>query len=445
MAKIAIPYLRTHTNKAGITSYFWEPSKLLAKAKWKPVPLGTDPGVAIPKAQARNKEVELWKAGGGKPLEVKKRVQTGTIGSLIARYRSEVLEGINELTGKPRIAPRTAEGYETGLKRIEAWAGQHPLAYVTAERVTELKKAIARPIDKGGLGHSPALNMLKTLRQLFAYAESISLIPKNSNPATKFELGNVQPRKAVWEADDEAAFIAAAYALDMPSMALAIELAIYTAQRQDDLIHFTEPQLEPLTIHDPEVAARVCGPDGRVMGWIVNLTEDGDELGQAKTGMQMQIAFEPVILAKVEAAIRINRARDRAAKPQRLLTHVLVDADGKPWKKRAFYSAYRAIIEHAAKATNRPHMLDLNWHDLRRTRVVRMRRRGTQLATIAALTGHSLQSIQMMLKVYGPIDATSTAAAIVSVMAPLENHSVKGQKTPPKRNGKAKIIVKNQR
>lgn len=40
-------------------------------------------------------------------------------------------------------------------------------------------------------------------------------------------------------------------------------------------------------------------------------------------------------------------------------------------------------------------------------------------ASIAAITGHSLQSITMMLKVYGPVDPTVTAAAIAGALDPL--------------------------
>jgi hypothetical protein len=71
----------------------------------------------------------------------------------------------------------------------------------------------------------------------------------------------------LWERDDEGAFIAAAYALGLPSMALAIELAIYTAQRESDLIGMTEHQLtDQFAIHDARLSERFAGKDGRVLG-----------------------------------------------------------------------------------------------------------------------------------------------------------------------------------
>lgn len=413
MAHIRIPCLVGKRNKAGITSWYWQPSATLAKAGWKPLTLGKDEGKAIDTARARNAEVELWKAGGQRPAEIRKRIQAGTVSALIGRYRREVIEGVDPATGKRRLKPKTVEAYENGLARIEAWAGKHPIAFVTPARVRALRNAIVLPKDQGGIGHAPAFNLLKTLRQLFAFAESVDLIPKGSNPATNFDLGAPPPRRTIWHADDEAAFIAAAYDLNMPSLALAIELALYTAQREGDLIAFTEAQLQELTIHNELVREAFAGEDGKVMGWCLSQTKTSDAYAE----VQMEIPLEPALRAKVEAAIRANRARDRAATPKRLLTYVLIDdRTGLPWKKRGFISAWRDVLEHAAEATGRPHMRELVWHDLRRTRVVRLRRTGMDPAMIATITGHSPQSINMMLKVYGPVDPTMTAAAIASTL-----------------------------
>lgn len=416
MAQIRIPCLVPRTNKAGIVSWYWQPSATLAKAGWKPLALGKNSDAAFQAANARNREVEIWKAGGAKPRDVKQKVLSGTFGALIERYRKEVVYGIDEATGRRRIRDSTAGTYEIALKRLDAWAGKHPVGFITPARVTALRNSNARPIEKGGIGHSATFNMLKILRQIFAYAERHDIIAKGSNPAKAFDLGAPPPRSQVWEADDEAAFIAAAYDLGMPSMALAIELALYSAQREADLILFTESQIEDLEIHNDAVRRHFVGKDGKVRGWILNQIKTSDE--HKNTVVRMEIPLEPKIRAKVEAAIRTNRARDRAAEPKRLLTYVLVDDlnGGRPWRKRDFCQAYRDVINHAIKATGRTNMADLVWHDLRRTRVVRLRRRGMTPAEIASITGHSPQSIHMMLKVYGPVDPTITAAAIASTL-----------------------------
>ena len=413
MAQIHIPCLIGKTNMGGITSWYWQPSATLAKAGWKPLALGKDANAAFIAAQKRNEEVEAWKAGGALP-QIKPKVRGGTFAKLLADYRRDVVLGTDTATGRRKIKDSTAGTYEVALKRLEAWAGQHPVGYITPARITALRNATARPIVAGGIGHSAAFNLLKTLRQVMQYAVRNDVIAHN--PALRFDLGAPPSRAQVWEADDEAAFIAAANDLGLPSMALAIELAIYTAQREGDLIAATEAQLVELEIHDIAARDRLAGKDGKVLGWRVAQAKSSDLYAST----WMEIPLEPLIREKVERAVRHNRAKDRAATPARLLTHVLVDdRTGLPWKRRAFVSAYRAIINHAIKSTGRAHMESLVWHDLRRSRVVRLRRRGFIPSAIASITGHSPASINMMLKVYGPIDPTITASTIASTLEAL--------------------------
>lgn len=411
MARIRIPCLVGKTNKAGLTSWYWQPSATLKKAGWAALSLGKDEGKAIEKARARNQDVEQWKLGGAKPAQVRTRIQAGTFNALIARYRREVLNGVKPETGKPKIRPKTRAVYETSLARLEAWAGTQQVAYITPARVRTLRDKTAIPVKQGGLGHSAAFNLLKMLRQVMAFAESIDVIPKGSNPATDFDLGAPPPRHIVWELEDDAAFDAAAYDIGMPNMALARELGLYSAQREGDLIAFTEPQLQDLIILDPRLRDVLADENGVVKGWCVTQTKTSTDYML----VGLEIPLEPKILAKVEAALRANRARDRAADPPRLTTHVLIDdRTGLPWKQRAFISAWSAVLARAAEMTGRARMKDLVWHDLRRTRVVRLRRIGMNKEMIASLTGHSPRSIDEMLRIYGPVDPTITAAAIVA-------------------------------
>lgn len=402
------------TNKAGVTSWYWQPSKTLAAAGFTALTLGKDEGAAIAAARARNAEVGDWKAGGARPDSIQRRILSGTVGALITRYRRDVIAG-KKPDGRPLIRPKTRTVYETSLKRLETWAGDQPLAFITPARVRALRDGAARPIERGGIGHAAAFNMLRQGRQLFKFAESIDLAPRGSNPFESFGLGAPPSRRTIWELEHDAAFDAAAYALGQPAMVLARELALYTAQREGDLISFTEAQLQELQLYDQTVRSHFSDPDGIVMGW---------QLDQAKTStdymaVQLSIPLELQLRGKVEAAIRANRARDRAAASPRLLTYVLVDPrSGLPWKQRAFIAAWRAVLEHAATHANRSEMRGLTWHDLRRTRVVRLRRRGMSPAMIASLTGHDPKSIDMMLRVYGPVDPQMTGAALAASLEP---------------------------
>jgi hypothetical protein len=414
MAKIRIPFLVEKKNRDGSSSWHWQPSKTARAAGWDPVALGRDRTAAMKAAEARNADYDRWKAGGALAGEIAQRVaarpQTGTLSALIARYRRDHLEG-RKASGAPKVRPKTRESYETSLERIEAWAGKHPLAYVTPARVGKLRDAIARPIDQGGLGHASAFNLLRVGRQLFSFAESIDLVPRGSNPFTNFGLSKPPSRRSVWTPEDDAAFDAAAYDLNMPSMALARAVALFTAQREGDLIAFTEGQYVPLEIFDRQLHELLAGDDGRVMGW---------SFSQAKTSTEyaarmMEIPLEGELRTRIEAALRANRARDRTATPPRLVTHLLHDdRTGLPWKQRAFIQAWRKVLDHAAENGGRPEMKALRWHDIRRTRVVRLRRRGMPKDMISAITGLDPKTIDEMLKVYGPIDPTITARAIAN-------------------------------
>lgn len=414
MSKISIPCLVQRDRKTSGISWYWQPSATLRAAGWEPVALGKDEGKAIVAARERNEAVANWKNGGAVDMAtIRQRQQAGTMLALVERYRREVING-KKPNGKPILRQKTIDVYETSMKRIEAWAGKHPISYITPARIGVLRDKIARPVADGGIGHSAAFNMLCMIRQLFSFAESKDMMKRGSNPATDFNLGKPPARRSIWELEDDAAFDAAARELNMPGMALARELGLYTAQREGDLIRFTEPQLQQLEIMEPVLRERLVDDRGRIMGWCFNQTKTSNDYLQ----VQMEIPFEPGLLARVESVLRTNRARDRAANPPRLISYVLADDRGLPWKQRAFISCWTKILAHAADRTGREGMRDLVWHDLRRTRVVRLRRMGMAKEMIAALTGHSLRSIEEMLRVYGPVDPTITANAIVASLPP---------------------------
>lgn len=411
MASIKVKGLVPKPTKSGFINWYWQPNAAERKAGWRPLSLGKDLTAAMVQAQARNAEIEQWRAGGERPSGIRRKDRAGTFGALIQRYRREVMEG-KRPNGKPILRPSTVKSYETSLRRLEEWAGKHPVAFITPARVRALRDAVAKPVAQGGLGHASAHTLLKTLRVVMAFAEKVDVIPKGSNPASDFDLGAPPARKTIWTAEHDAAFDLAAYDLGLPSMALARELALYTAQREGDLIRFTEGQLVQLEILDPVLQQRLAAEGESVMGWVFN---------QAKTtthdyDVVMEIPLEPEILEKVRKALRTNRARDRAAGRVQL-AHVLVnDEDGLPYAERRFIRTWKRVIARAIEMTGREEMANLHWHDLRRTRVVRLRRRGMAKEMIAAITGHSLASIQMMLKVYGPIDPTITAQAIAATL-----------------------------
>lgn len=391
-------------------SWFWQPSKKLAEAKWPAKPLGRDLDAAKAQAIEINKAVAAWRRGGPGPGEVRPVIVRGSGAELIRRYRAEHLNAVHRhgpRAGQYRLAARTRENYETPLKRLEKWMGTEMLVAITPNRVKTLRETCMGPPEKGGIGHAATLQLLKMGRQLFAFAISEDMVPQGHNPFLKFGLGPVAARRSVWKQAHEKAFDDAALRAGLPSLVLARKLALYSAQRTGDLLAFTENDYQPIELFDPRLIEHFGDKDGVVKGWVLEQ--------QHKTDMPLQIPFDATLRAEVEKALRTNRARDRAATPPRLVTRVIVEErSGLPWKQRHFIAKWTEVLADAAKVTGMAEMTDLVWHDLRRTRVVRLRRMGMPKEQIATVTGTSAETIDAMLEAYGPIDATMTAHALAA-------------------------------
>lgn len=401
MAKIDIPHLVIKKKRL----YYWQPSATLKRAGWNSVALGTDPRQAQAAAQAMNDKVEEWRTGGLKPRTVKKFIAAGTVSQLIRRFKDE-----HYATGGPNnegIAANTQKEYNSKLAILDRWAGKEQVTHITPARLEKLKAALLAADKDGKIHRHRASGTLRVARTFFAFGEKVGAIPPGSNPMARVVIPEPKGRKRLWSLDEEGAMRAAAIDLGLPSMALAVDLALYTAQRQQDLIVFTEHQLAELQLFDQRLVDAFAGKDGVVRGW---------DMSQLKTSTDMQIPFEPTILERVQATLKRNRACDRPAK--RLVSYVLVDdRTGLPFTSHGFIRAWQEVLEHAIEKTGDQAMKDLQWRDWRRTRVVRLRRRGFTREQISSITGHSLKSIDKMLEVYGPIDATITANTLAAALA----------------------------
>ncbi len=403
--------------------WYWEPNRAEKAAGWKPIAFKEDKRAALAGSEHRNAEVAAWRRGEDAPEPVGmegeartsaqatikspppaplKHAQFMTIKEHADRYRTQYL--VHKSPGHQRTAG-------SNLKLICEVFGDLLPSDIQPHHITDWTDSLR---GRGAFTHlgrkvsdTTAHNRLRTFRALLTWIK---------NPHEKFS----QPagRSQIWEADDRAAFIAAANDLGYPLMALAMKLAFYTGQRTEDLLRFTEAQLVPMNhILDPQDRAFFTvksGADrGKVMGWqfVQGKSKHRD------APVAMHIPIEPGLLEEVRAALARNRAVDRAAKPPRLLTHVLVNETpgqpgGLPWLYRHFNRRWNEIKDHAIARTGRKHMDELVWHDLRRSRVVELKRQGYSHDRIATLTGHEASSVDAIMKVYGPVDSNMTVALL---------------------------------
>jgi integrase len=149
----------------------------------------------------------------------------------------------------------------------------------------------------------------------------------------------------IWTNDDEAAF----YASARPHLHLPLLMALWTGQREGDLLRLT---------------------------WH---SYDGERirLQQSKTGARVVIRVgKPLKLA-------LDAIEKRGAR-------ILLNSDGKPWTPDGFRSSFN-------KARKRARIEGVTFNDLRGTAVTRLALSDASVPEIATITGHSLRDVQTIL------------------------------------------------
>lgn len=164
-------------------------------------------------------------------------------------------------------------------------------------------------------------------------------------------------REAVWGEADIARFLEHA----PEHMAHALILAIWTGQRQGDLLRLT---------------------------WSAY---DGTHLSirQSKTGARVHI---PVTVELRTLLDRLRRAADESAEAVAAVT-VLTNSRGRPWTADGFKTTW-------GRSATKAGIEGLTFHDLRGSAVVRLARAGCSIPEIAAITGHSPQHAAAILNAH---------------------------------------------
>lgn len=400
--KLKVKGLRAKRYASGIF-YYWEPTPLERKGKWQGLKLGTDMVAAVKAAEARNAEIEEWKTGGAKPRQVKRYIARATVGAAIEKYRTEILT---------KQSPNTQRTAGTPLRRLEAWAGDMPVAWVTRARVRALRDAMLKPAALGGIGHHAAFHVLERGRIVWKWLVDEEAAAEN--PFTSFGLGKPAPRQVYWEDRHVAAIGAAALAEQQSMIGLAVELGLYVGQREADILAMPLSSWREIPRSkfraDPaiwETLSRdaVEGPDaGKVMGLYVR---------QGKTKRWVGIPIEGDARRRVEGAIKHARAAGRLT--------ILGNTAGAPWSQDDFIKRFGKVRTRAvddARAAGDDTLaaeLEALWFgDLRRSCVVYLGELGLDDAAIAAITGHSLATLKTILETYMPRTEGMAARAIMA-------------------------------
>lgn len=170
----------------------------------------------------------------------------------------------------------------------------------------------------------------------------------NANPCVKGgRLYRGSRAEKVWTVDDEINFLAKAPA----HLHLALRLALWTGQRQGDLLRLPWAAYDGATIR----------------------------LKQSKTGTRVVIPVGAPLKADLDVAARAKKS-----------PIILVNVDGRPWTENGFRSSWK-------KACVKAGIVGVTFNDLRGTAVTRLALAECTEAEIATITGHSLRDVRSIL------------------------------------------------
>lgn len=235
--------------------------------------------------------------------------------------------------------------------------------HVAAIRRRHIKGWWREQVAAVSLDHANRL-VNKGLRPILRTAMDEELIAVN--PVLKLKLTGTPPRQEVWT-DEEIAAICKA---GRPSIALAVLIGQNIGQRPTDILRLTWKQW-----------------DGRCI-----------LLQQGKTDTWVEVKATPAL----------KTALDKA--PRDAVQIIVNERTGRPYELTNFDARFRDARKDAGVLSAKQFM------DLRRTCVVMLGKAGCTVPEIAAVTGHSIKTVEAILKVYLPRCSEIAANAIDKVV-----------------------------
>jgi integrase len=259
--------------------------------------------------------------------------QAGTFMTIIANYKAAP-----EFTG---LAVSTRRAYLAYIKLIEDEFGDLPVVALADRRVRGEFKAW-----RDSFAETPrkADYAWTTLARIMSFAKDRAII--STNPCERGgRLYVADRRDKIWTEQD----IAAVLAVAPEELQLALVLALWTGQRQGDLLRLPWSAYESpyIRLRQSKGHRRVAMPAGAPLRALLD--------GAARRG--------PLILTNTR---------------------------GLAWTSDGFRTSW-------AKACDRAGVSGLTFHDLRGTAVVRLAIAGASVPQIAAVTGHSLKDVEAIL------------------------------------------------
>ena len=242
------------------------------------------------------------------------------------------------------LAPRTRRDYTGHVGLIEAKFGDFPLAGFSDTRTRGEFLGWRDTFAKKS--RRQADSVFSTFAAILGWAFDRGVVTANPSERSG-KLYRSGRAESVWAADDEAAFLKVA----PDRLRLAFLLAIWTGQRQGDLLRLTWSAYDGTHIR----------------------------LRQSKTGRRVVIPVAGPLKAVLDAAAARRKA-----------VTILATITDTCWTSDGFSASWRKAVAKAKVA-------GLTFHDLRGTAITRLAVAGCSEAEIATITGHSLRDVGAIL------------------------------------------------
>jgi integrase len=259
--------------------------------------------------------------------------RAGTLMTIIAEYKASP-----EFT---RLALSTRRAYLIYIKLIENEFGDLPLAALADRRVRGEFKTW-----RDSFSETPrkADYAWTTLARIMSFAKDRGTIA--TNPCEKGgRLYSADRTDKVWGEPE----IAAVLSVASPEIKLALVLALWTGQRQGDLLRLPWSSYDSshLRLRQSKTGRRIAMPAGMPLKVLLDATERRSPL-------------------------------------------ILTNSYGRPWTSDGFRTSW-------SKACARAGVTGLTFHDLRGSAVVRLALAEATVPQIATFTGHSLKDVEAIL------------------------------------------------
>lgn len=392
MGNFEIPYLVARKDKAGkLIGHYWQPDKRVQALGFRFESLGKDPARAVERASELNQQVAEARAAALDAAPAPARVSKGTYGALFVHFRGAPGKGIEPSTEWQKLSAKTRSDYNRIIDRLDAAFGTLPVTRMIrtddGERVrmpTLSSEKLREVRDQMRDAPFMANYVLRVISRLFEFARGfptrygqIAVNPAEAVPKFGKEVG-VESRQALWRAEQEDAFLQSARVQEDLEIELGYALLVYTGQRLGDVL-----------------AMEVSDYDGNRINVV-----------QEKTGAKVWIKAHRRLKLVLDRHLARRRAQGRIGGT------LLQQDDGGPFQPRWFSTRWDRIFAFAGMLVP---LEGLQRRDLRRTAVTRLAEAGCTVLEIAAITGHSIKTVESILEVYFVRTAEIAENAIIKL------------------------------